>query len=94
MNANWYETRGAESVGGNATPTGRRRARARLSGPRGYDTCGHKAGDELLIELGRRLKTSLRVDDFVARLDGDEFVVLAGNLAPRWTEAATPAPGL
>ena len=45
------------------------------------DSFGHHAGDEVLVEVARRLKEAVRVEDFVARLGGDEFVVLAGNLA-------------
>jgi PAS domain S-box-containing protein len=40
------------------------------------DTLGHKAGDELLKAVGRRLSTCLRAKDFIARLSGDEFAIL------------------
>ena len=44
------------------------------------DTYGHDAGDELLKEVTRRLRSTVRVGDTVARLGGDEFVVLADGL--------------
>jgi diguanylate cyclase (GGDEF)-like protein len=40
------------------------------------DTYGHSAGDLFLVELSRRLRESVRTEDLVARISGDEFVVL------------------
>ncbi len=40
------------------------------------DTLGHGVGDQILIEVGRRLRESVREGDTVARLGGDEFILL------------------
>ncbi len=44
------------------------------------DSLGHRAGDELLVVLGRRLAAQLRPTDIIARLGGDEFAILARNV--------------
>ena len=52
------------------------------------DSRGHEAGDQLLVEMGRRLRAILREQDTVARLGGDEFVLVLQNLSQDATEAA------
>src|SRR4051812_29298174 len=54
------------------------------------DTLGHDVGDALLKIISSRLRASVRGDDFIARIGGDEFCVLLQDIAdPR--EAASVA---
>jgi diguanylate cyclase (GGDEF)-like protein/PAS domain S-box-containing protein len=59
------------------------------------DLHGHKAGDLLLIEVAKRMKTCVRETDTIARFGGDEFVVLlvdlTGELSTSVKEAARVA---
>jgi diguanylate cyclase (GGDEF)-like protein/PAS domain S-box-containing protein len=52
------------------------------------DTFGHQAGDQVLIEVAKRLADCVRTSDLVARLGGDEFVVVLPGLASE--EQVTP----
>ncbi len=52
------------------------------------DAQGHDAGDQVLVEIGGRLRGCLRASDLVARLGGDEFVVLIEELRDAGQAAA------
>jgi diguanylate cyclase (GGDEF)-like protein len=43
------------------------------------DRFGHAMGDQVLVEVGHRLRNSLHADGVVGRLGGDEFVILLRN---------------
>lgn len=45
------------------------------------DEYGHKVGDDVLLEVGRRLQESIGPDLFIAHLHGDEFLALATGVS-------------
>jgi diguanylate cyclase (GGDEF)-like protein/PAS domain S-box-containing protein len=45
------------------------------------DTAGHTAGDQLLVDMSRRLSTRLRGSDHLARMGGDEYAVILRNIS-------------
>jgi diguanylate cyclase (GGDEF)-like protein len=47
------------------------------------DTWGHAAGDALLIEVAERIRGSVRESDVIARVGGDEFVVILNEVSHR-----------
>jgi len=46
------------------------------------DSFGHEMGDEVLVQVSRRLKHSIRQSDFIARSGGEEFVVVLAQPRP------------
>lgn len=44
------------------------------------DRYGHELGDNILMEVARRIETALRADDTVARIGGDEFILILNGI--------------
>jgi diguanylate cyclase (GGDEF)-like protein/PAS domain S-box-containing protein len=55
------------------------------------DTKGHSVGDALLIEVAQRLKASVREGDSIARMGGDEFIIVLIGLSHDQSKAAAQA---
>ncbi len=58
------------------------------------DTLGHEIGDSLLQQVAARIVCSVRAVDTVARIGGDEFVVLIENLSSSAQDAQAQAQGV
>ena len=58
------------------------------------DTRGHGVGDQMLIEVARRLQACVREGDTLSRFGGDEFVLLLEGLSEDTTQAAVQAQGV
>jgi len=52
------------------------------------DSLGHGVGDELLVEVAKRITDRIRLEDMAARIGGDEFVIVLSELDKDMEQAA------
>ena len=57
------------------------------------DTLGHAAGDALLVEVGHKLRSSVRESDVVVRLGGDEFIIILNEISDERSGGVNRAQG-
>ena len=55
------------------------------------DTKGHQFGDRVLMDFAKSLKASLRAEDIIGRIGGDEFVICLRNVQLNQTLEETTA---
>lgn len=53
------------------------------------DTYGHQVGDELLLQFGKNLQSTVRETDVIGRLGGDEFAIIAENFKDKESAIST-----
>jgi diguanylate cyclase (GGDEF)-like protein len=58
------------------------------------DTCGHEAGDKVIVAVAERMRRAVRSTDTVARLGGDEFAVILEGLTDASVDARRIADAL
>tara|TARA_Y100000296_G_scaffold82605_1_gene112024 strand:+ start:7645 stop:9609 length:1965 start_codon:yes stop_codon:yes gene_type:complete len=52
------------------------------------DTYGHNVGDEVLVEIAKRLSSICRLSDMAARVGGDEFVIIVSDIDEKYDIAS------
>jgi len=50
------------------------------------DTYGHSVGDQVLIRISKTLKKQIRIDDYIVRWGGEEFLIILNNTDPSYLD--------